>query len=206
MQIIPAACFWSLMFHSVNAGFHTDSPRSTICPRQPLKRTPVEPKHHRTSSMSTLCNEKPGKMSSTDLTWPLCFVSPLSKPLVTHHDPENTFNSIIEPPSVVDQPSPSWSSQESFSSFENSEDGPVYCVPHEGEDIRHLFARHGQEIKGVYKSLDNWPNSAVNACPVGASITCIEMINTLNAINGRVSWCSAFRMWLRSFCRNWILI
>ncbi|XDV21409.1 hypothetical protein PO909_026509 [Leuciscus waleckii] len=59
------------------------------------------------------------------------FVFPLSKPLVTHHDPENTFNSIIEPPSVVDQPSPSWSSQESFSSFETSEDGPVYCIPHE---------------------------------------------------------------------------
>ncbi|KTF88183.1 hypothetical protein cypCar_00024096 [Cyprinus carpio] len=55
----------------------------------------------------------------------------LPKVVVTHHDPENTFNSIIEPPSVVDQPSPSWSSQESFSSFETSEDGPVYCVPHE---------------------------------------------------------------------------
>ncbi|KAG1957931.1 scavenger receptor class F member 2 [Pimephales promelas] len=55
----------------------------------------------------------------------------LPKVVVTHHDPENTFNSIIEPPSVVDQPSPSWSSQESFSSFETSEDGPVYCIPHE---------------------------------------------------------------------------
>ncbi|XP_026096419.1 scavenger receptor class F member 2-like [Carassius auratus] len=55
----------------------------------------------------------------------------LPKVVVTHHDPENTFNSIIEPPSVVDQPCPSWSSQESFSSFETSEDGPVYCIPNE---------------------------------------------------------------------------
>ncbi|XP_008296806.1 scavenger receptor class F member 2-like, partial [Stegastes partitus] len=50
-----------------------------------------------------------------------------------HHDPENTFNcSFIEPPSVAEQPSPSsWSSQESFSSFESGDEGPVYCVPHE---------------------------------------------------------------------------
>ncbi|XP_072520700.1 scavenger receptor class F member 2 [Salminus brasiliensis] len=56
----------------------------------------------------------------------------LPKVVVAHHDPENTFNcSFIEPPSVAEQPTPSWSSQESFSSFETSEDGPVYCVPHE---------------------------------------------------------------------------
>ncbi|KAG5840403.1 hypothetical protein ANANG_G00188450 [Anguilla anguilla] len=57
----------------------------------------------------------------------------LPKVVVAHHDPENTFNcSFIEPPSVVEQPSPSWSSQNSFSSsFETSDDGPVYCVPHE---------------------------------------------------------------------------
>uniref|UniRef100_W5M7Q8 Scavenger receptor class F member 2 n=1 Tax=Lepisosteus oculatus TaxID=7918 RepID=W5M7Q8_LEPOC len=56
----------------------------------------------------------------------------LPKVVVAHHDPENTFNcSFIEPPSVVEQPSPSWSSQGSFSSFETSDDGPVYCVPHE---------------------------------------------------------------------------
>lgn len=54
---------------------------------------------------------------------------------VAHHDPENTFNcSFIEPPSVAEQPSPSsWSSQESFSSFESGDEGPVYCLPHEGE-------------------------------------------------------------------------
>lgn len=151
------------MFHSVNAGFHTDSPCSTICPSQPLKWTPVEPKHHHTSSMSTLCKEKPKEMSSTDLTWPLCFVSPLSKPLVTHHDPENTFNSIIEPPSVVDQPSPSWSSQESFSSFENSEDGPVYCVPHEGEDIRHLSFQTWSSVTVEFSNTLNTHLVAISA-------------------------------------------
>ncbi|XP_029142522.1 scavenger receptor class F member 2-like, partial [Protobothrops mucrosquamatus] len=49
-----------------------------------------------------------------------------------HHDLENTLNcSFIEPPSVVDQPSPSWSSRGSFSSFDTTDEGPVYCVPHE---------------------------------------------------------------------------
>ncbi|XP_076125653.1 scavenger receptor class F member 2 isoform X1 [Alosa pseudoharengus] len=56
----------------------------------------------------------------------------LPKVVVAHHDPENTFNcSFIEPPSEVEPHSPSWSDQESFSSFETSEDGPVYCIPHE---------------------------------------------------------------------------
>lgn len=53
---------------------------------------------------------------------------------VSHHDPENTFNcSFIEPPTEAEPHSPTWSDQESFSSFETSEDGPVYCIPHEGD-------------------------------------------------------------------------
>ncbi|KAM8797521.1 LOW QUALITY PROTEIN: scavenger receptor class F member 2 [Eudromia elegans] len=56
----------------------------------------------------------------------------LPKVVVAHHDLENTMNcSFIEPPSVVDQPSPSWSSRGSFSSFDTTDEGPVYCVPHE---------------------------------------------------------------------------
>ncbi|KAM5194180.1 scavenger receptor class F member 2 [Mantella aurantiaca] len=56
----------------------------------------------------------------------------LPKVVVAHHDMDNTFNcSFIEPPSVVEQPSPSWSSRGSFSSFDTTDDGPVYCVPHE---------------------------------------------------------------------------
>uniref|UniRef100_A0A673IIJ0 Scavenger receptor class F member 2-like n=1 Tax=Sinocyclocheilus rhinocerous TaxID=307959 RepID=A0A673IIJ0_9TELE len=77
----------------------------------------------------------------------------LPKVVVTHHDPENTFNSIIEPPSVVDQPSPSWSSQESFSSFETSEDGPVYCVPHEGDAAQEIPPTPNDEDAGEYTSL-----------------------------------------------------
>uniref|UniRef100_H3A2V7 Scavenger receptor class F member 2 n=1 Tax=Latimeria chalumnae TaxID=7897 RepID=H3A2V7_LATCH len=57
----------------------------------------------------------------------------LPKVVVAHHDMENTFNcSFLEPPSVVEQPSPSWSSRGSFSSFDTTDEGPVYCVPHEG--------------------------------------------------------------------------
>ncbi|XP_053815667.1 scavenger receptor class F member 2 isoform X1 [Vidua chalybeata] len=56
----------------------------------------------------------------------------LPKVMVAHHDLENTLNcSFIEPPSIVEQPSPSWSSRGSFSSFDTTDEGPVYCVPHE---------------------------------------------------------------------------
>lgn len=46
--------------------------------------------------------------------------------------------------------------------------------------------------EGVKKSPDNfikWPHSVVNAWPLGAYITCIESIQTANAINGQVSRC-----------------
>ncbi len=120
---------WSLAFHScaVNAGFHTDYPRFTICPCRSLMQT-VEPNIITYVVKEPLYVVEPGSL--LQLIWPdlsVCF--PLVQTLSTHHDHENTFNSIIEPPSVVDQPSPSWSSQESFSSFETSEDGPVYCIP-----------------------------------------------------------------------------
>lgn len=53
---------------------------------------------------------------------------------VAHHDLDNTLNcSFLEPPSGLEQPSPSWSSRASFSSFDTTDEGPVYCVPHEGE-------------------------------------------------------------------------
>ncbi|XP_051960848.1 scavenger receptor class F member 2-like [Xyrauchen texanus] len=85
----------------------------------------------------------------------------LPKVVVTHHDPENT----VESPSVVDQPSPSWSSQESFSSFETSEDGPVYCIPHE-ETMNESYEKQSSsaapetsstpnEDAGEYTSLKN---------------------------------------------------
>uniref|UniRef100_A0A8C6QUS7 Scavenger receptor class F, member 2 n=1 Tax=Nannospalax galili TaxID=1026970 RepID=A0A8C6QUS7_NANGA len=56
----------------------------------------------------------------------------LPKVVVAHHDLENTLNcSFLEPPSGLEQPSPSWSSRASFSSFDTTDEGPVYCVPHE---------------------------------------------------------------------------
>ncbi|XP_028852898.1 scavenger receptor class F member 2 [Denticeps clupeoides] len=56
----------------------------------------------------------------------------LPKVVVAHHDPENTFNcSFIEPPSEMEPHSPSWSSQESFSSCATSDEGPLYCEPSE---------------------------------------------------------------------------
>lgn len=56
----------------------------------------------------------------------------LPKVVVAHHDLDNTLNcSFLEPPSGLEQPSPSWSSRASFSSFDTTDDGPVYCVPHE---------------------------------------------------------------------------
>ncbi|XP_029564905.1 scavenger receptor class F member 2 [Salmo trutta] len=58
----------------------------------------------------------------------------LPKVVVSHHDPENTFNcSFIEPPSAVEQPTASGSSRASFSSVETTEDGHVYAVPDENK-------------------------------------------------------------------------
>ncbi|XP_057347586.1 scavenger receptor class F member 2 isoform X1 [Manis pentadactyla] len=56
----------------------------------------------------------------------------LPKVVVAHHDLDNTLScSFLEPPSGLEQPSPSWSSRASFSSFDTTDEGPVYCVPHE---------------------------------------------------------------------------
>ena len=56
----------------------------------------------------------------------------LPKVVVAHHDLDNTLNcSFLDPPSGLEQPSPSWSSRASFSSFDTTDEGPVYCVPHE---------------------------------------------------------------------------
>lgn len=95
----------------------------------------------------------------------------LPKVVVAHHDPENTFNcSFIEPPSAAEQPSPSsWSSQESFSSFESGDEGPVYCVPHEeslseskGKSSPALVTEQpvaGEDDAGEYTSLKDTAKS-----------------------------------------------
>ncbi|KFW65064.1 Scavenger receptor class F member 2, partial [Pygoscelis adeliae] len=84
----------------------------------------------------------------------------LPKVVVAHHDLENTLNcSFIEPPSVVEQPSPSWSSRGSFSSFDTTDEGPVYCVPHEA----------GGEEAGEYTFLKE--TGSIRAFPADSSET-----------------------------------
>ncbi|XP_061226439.1 scavenger receptor class F member 2 isoform X1 [Neopsephotus bourkii] len=106
----------------------------------------------------------------------------LPKVVVAHHDLENTLNcSFIEPPSVVEQPSPSWSSRGSFSSFDTTDEGPVYCVPHEESvgDSRDrgtpaspgdkLAAPAGGEEAGEYTFLKE--TGSVRAFPADSSET-----------------------------------
>ncbi|XP_056414660.1 scavenger receptor class F member 1 isoform X2 [Hyla sarda] len=53
---------------------------------------------------------------------------------VSHHDTELPFNH-----SFIESPSTGWLSENSFSSFESDEDGPVYCVPpREGMSVADL--------------------------------------------------------------------
>ncbi|XP_010152785.1 PREDICTED: scavenger receptor class F member 2-like, partial [Eurypyga helias] len=109
----------------------------------------------------------------------------LPKVVVAHHDLENTLNcSFIEPPSMVEQPSPSWSSRGSFSSFDTTDEGPVYCVPHEESlgDSRDrgtpaspgdkLVAPAGGEEAGEYTFLKEMKEmGSVRAFPADSSET-----------------------------------
>ncbi|KAG8146386.1 hypothetical protein E2320_012738, partial [Naja naja] len=82
-----------------------------------------------------------------------------------HHDLENTLNcSFIEPPSVVDQPSPSWSSRGSFSSFDTTDEGPVYCVPHEESD-------HKERVSAPSSTLEKAPQPLRKGPAVAAAAT-----------------------------------
>ncbi|GCC28542.1 hypothetical protein chiPu_0006972 [Chiloscyllium punctatum] len=95
------------------------------------------------------------------------------KVVVAHHDMENTLNcSFIEPPSMMDQPSPSWSSHGSFSSFDTADDGPVYCVPHEESVLENsvrekvnlaekLVPPISEEDAGEYTCLKGDPNESL---------------------------------------------
>ena len=80
------------------------------------------------------CGRRAGEGPGWGKAGPLTAVPPSSP--VAHHDLDNTLNcSFLEPPSGLEQPSPSWSSRASFSSFDTTDEGPVYCVPHEGEFV-----------------------------------------------------------------------
>ncbi|KAK1160081.1 scavenger receptor class F member 2-like [Acipenser oxyrinchus oxyrinchus] len=98
------------------------------------KKNKNDPEHDNSANSKKAGRRLCGRFSRISTKFPRIPLrrQKLPKVVVAHHDPENTFNcSFIEPPSAVEQPSPSWSSRGSFSSFETSDDGPVYCVPHE---------------------------------------------------------------------------
>ncbi|RXM92275.1 Scavenger receptor class F member 2 [Acipenser ruthenus] len=98
------------------------------------KKNKNDPEHDNSANSKKARRRLCGRFSRISTKFPRIPLrrQKLPKVVVAHHDPENTFNcSFIEPPSAVEQPSPSWSSRGSFSSFETSDDGPVYCVPHE---------------------------------------------------------------------------
>ncbi|MGH0161570.1 UNVERIFIED_CONTAM: hypothetical protein FKN15_041369 [Acipenser sinensis] len=66
--------------------------------------------------------------------------STLPRVTVSHHDAEITFNhSFIEPPSA------GWVSENSFSSFDTEDGGPVYCLPPK-EDISTVAGGEFQEM------------------------------------------------------------
>lgn len=111
-----------------------------------------------------------------DETGPPGSLASLPSP-VAHHDLDNTLNcSFLEPPSGLEQPSPSWSSRASFSSFDTTDEGPVYCVPHEGEcgsawiwcqifRERSLYLGEGQAAWGGSGWMWLWKQGAVQLCP-----------------------------------------
>ncbi|VCX37345.1 unnamed protein product, partial [Gulo gulo] len=98
----------------------------------------------------------------------------LPKVVVAHHDLDNTLNcSFLEPPSGLEQPSPSWSSRASFSSFDTTDEGPVYCVPHEetATESRDAEAPTGPTAEALASSPApvTTPTSAEEKTPLPAS-------------------------------------
>ncbi|XP_039613012.1 scavenger receptor class F member 1 [Polypterus senegalus] len=85
--------------------------RSAISDAGPMTRM----KHHVICVIANLSSAIPCFVLGSS-TWP--------RVTVAHHDADVTFNhSFIEPPSA------GWVSENSFSSFETDEEGPVYCIP-----------------------------------------------------------------------------
>ncbi|KAG2458915.1 SREC protein, partial [Polypterus senegalus] len=92
-----------------DSGYQGD--RSAISDAGPMTRM----KHHVICVIANLSSAIPCFVLGSS-TWP--------RVTVAHHDADVTFNhSFIEPPSA------GWVSENSFSSFETDEEGPVYCIP-----------------------------------------------------------------------------
>ncbi|XP_053313094.1 scavenger receptor class F member 1 [Spea bombifrons] len=77
-------------------------------------------------SLSRMKHNFQGALASISSVLPCCSVgnSKFSWVTVSHHDTELPFNH-----SFIESPSTGWLSENSFSSFESDEGGPVYCVP-----------------------------------------------------------------------------
>ncbi|XP_053562207.1 scavenger receptor class F member 1 isoform X2 [Bombina bombina] len=78
------------------------------------------------NSLSRMKHNFQGALANISSVLPCCLVgnSKVSWVTVSHHDAELPFNH-----SFIESPSTGWLSENSFSSFESDEDGPVYCVP-----------------------------------------------------------------------------
>uniref|UniRef100_A0A8C5MCB7 Scavenger receptor class F member 1 n=1 Tax=Leptobrachium leishanense TaxID=445787 RepID=A0A8C5MCB7_9ANUR len=77
-------------------------------------------------SLSRMKHNFQGALANIYSVLPCCSVgnAKLSWVTVSHHDPEHPFNH-----SFIESPSTGWLSDNSFSSFESDDGGPVYCVP-----------------------------------------------------------------------------
>ncbi|XP_063305999.1 scavenger receptor class F member 1 isoform X2 [Pelobates fuscus] len=77
-------------------------------------------------SLSRMKHNFQGALANIYSVLPCCSVgnSKLSWVTVSHHDAELPFNH-----SFIESPSTGWLSENSFSSFESDDGGPVYCVP-----------------------------------------------------------------------------
>ncbi|KAM4794882.1 scavenger receptor class F member 1 [Rhinophrynus dorsalis] len=90
----------------------------------PLNKDRVS--HEEGGSLSRMKHNFQGALANISSLLPCCSVgtSKLSWVTVSHHDAEFPFNH-----SFIESPSTGWLSENSFSSFESDEGGPVYCVP-----------------------------------------------------------------------------
>ncbi|KAM4698983.1 scavenger receptor class F member 1 [Discoglossus pictus] len=89
-------------------------------------------------SLSRMKHNFQGALANISSLLPCCSLgsSKLSWVTVSHHDAELPFNH-----SFIESPSTGWLSENSFSSFESDEAGPVYCVPpREGISIADMDA------------------------------------------------------------------
>ncbi|KAG8590220.1 hypothetical protein GDO81_006681 [Engystomops pustulosus] len=96
----------------------------------------TEPEGKNRGCLSRMKHNFQGALANIGFFLPCCSVGTdkVSWVTVSHHDTELPFNH-----SFIESPSTGWLSENSFSSFESDEEGPVYCVPpREGMSVADL--------------------------------------------------------------------